>query len=151
MSTPCNDEFVRIVRPVLERLDTARLDEISHHMTSRLMHSMNVAYLSYIVAKRLGYDYTKVVRGALLHDYFVESGKSSFILLIRHPRLALKNAKRQFNLSNVEEDIIVRHMFPLTLVPPKYKESWVVCVVDTYCAILEYTSLGSVPNFEGLI
>ena len=41
------------------------------------------------------------------------------------------------DISPKEENIILRHMFPLTPVPPKYKEGWVVTLCDKYCATRE--------------
>lgn len=54
-----------------------------------------------------------------------------------HPNIALKNANKYFLLNEVEKDIIQKHMWPLTLKLPKYKEAYVVSFVDKYCAILE--------------
>ncbi len=48
-----------------------------------------------------------------------------------------KNARNDFELTRVEEDIISRHMFPLTLRPPMCKEAWIVCAADKYCALRE--------------
>ena len=42
-----------------------------------------------------------------------------------------------FELTRVEEDIISRHMYPLTLRPPMCKEAWIVCAADKYCALRE--------------
>ena len=42
------------------------------------------------------------------------------------------------HLSKMEEDIIKRHMWPLTFVPPRYAESLVVCLVDTFCSTKDY-------------
>ncbi len=56
--------------------------------------------------------------------------------------MALENAKSKFELSEVECDIIEKHMWPLTLFSiPKYNESFVVNMVDTYCAIAEYLGI----------
>ncbi len=35
------------------------------------------------------------------------------------------------------KNIIIRHMFPLTLVPPTCTEAWIVCIADKICAIEE--------------
>ncbi|MEA2038303.1 MAG: radical SAM protein [Thermodesulfobacteriota bacterium] len=37
-----------------------------------------------------------------------------------------------------EADIIKKHMWPLTLMPPRYPESLVVCLVDTFCSVRDY-------------
>ncbi|MGN0588495.1 MAG: hypothetical protein ACI4KO_03080, partial [Ruminiclostridium sp.] len=48
------------------------------------------------------------------------------------------NAVRNFRLNKKELDIIRTHMWPLTLRKlPKHRESWLVCIVDKYCSILE--------------
>ena len=36
-----------------------------------------------------------------------------------------------------EENIIHRHMFPLTPMPPTTREAWIVCLADKYCAAAE--------------
>lgn len=45
--------------------------------------------------------------------------------------------QRDFDLSERECDIISKHMFPLTLVPPMHRESWIVSMADKYCALRE--------------
>ncbi|MEE1504614.1 MAG: hypothetical protein UGF89_10270, partial [Acutalibacteraceae bacterium] len=40
-------------------------------------------------------------------------------------------------LNKKEEDIIKKHMWPLTVIPPKYLESFVVTSMDKYCATIE--------------
>lgn len=104
-------------------------------------HCMNVAIHSYRLCRWLGCDARSAARGALLHDYFLYDwhkekpykGLHGF----HHPYIALKNARRDFELSEVEADIIVKHMWPLTLTLPRCKEALLVCLVDKYCAIME--------------
>ena len=40
-------------------------------------------------------------------------------------------------LGKEEEDIIIKHMWGATLAPPRYKESFVVTMVDKYWAVKE--------------
>ena len=54
-----------------------------------------------------------------------------------HPRIAVKNAEKITELSELERDIIIKHMWGATITPPKYKESYIVTMVDKYCAIRE--------------
>ena len=54
-----------------------------------------------------------------------------------HPYVACRNAEKEFLLNNIERDIIKRHMFPLTPVPPRYKESWIVTAADKLSASYE--------------
>ena len=55
----------------------------------------------------------------------------------RHGKTAARNAKRDYRLNRLEEYIIARHMFPLTVLPPKSKEGWMVCLADKWCAAEE--------------
>ncbi len=103
-----------------------------------LRHCLQVSYTSFLVCRALGLDSRSAARGALLHDFFLYDwhgpkpykGLHGFI----HPGVALKNARSRFGLGALEEEIIRHHMWPLTLIPPKSKEAWVVLLVDKYCA-----------------
>jgi uncharacterized protein len=100
-----------------------------------------------LVCRYLGLDYCSAARGGLLHDFFLydwhitkqQKGLHGFT----HPYTALKNANRFFNLNDLEKDIIVKHMWPLTIRLPKYKETLIVVLVDKYCAIMEIFGFGS--------
>ena len=52
-----------------------------------------------------------------------------------------RNAERDFQLNAVERDMIVKHMFPLNLTPPRYRESILVCIADKICAVYETFSI----------
>jgi uncharacterized protein len=114
---------------------------IQHGNVTCFEHCITVSYYSYRICRRLGLDYRSAARGALLHDFFLydwhtektEDGLHGFT----HPHTALMNAKCHFKLNEVEEDIIVKHMWPLTLNVPKFRESFVVTMVDKICAIME--------------
>jgi uncharacterized protein len=114
---------------------------IQHSDLSCFEHSINVSYNSYLICRRLGLDYEAAARGSLLHDFFLydwhikrtQKGLHGFT----HPYAALENANKYFSLNDVEKDIIVKHMWPLTLKLPKYKEALIVCFVDKYCAFME--------------
>lgn len=122
-------------------------DFVQHSNLSCLEHCINVSYKSYILCKYLNLNYRFAARGGLLHDLFLydwhtskpENGLHAFT----HPAEALKNANMYFNLNDVEKDIIVKHMWPLTLKFPKYKESFVISFVDKYCAFTETCCRGT--------
>jgi uncharacterized protein len=88
----------------------------------------------------LSLDCDSIVRGALLHDLFFYDWlrEGPRFHGFRHPNIALRNARQITHLSKMEEDIIKRHMWPLTIVPPRYAESLVVCLVDTICSTRDY-------------
>lgn len=114
-----------------------------HGRTSVYQHSIHVAYLSLWLAAmlRLRADRKALVRGALLHDYFLydwhEKDGGHRLHGFRHGQTAAKNARRDYALKPLEEYIIARHMFPLTILPPKSKEGWMVCLADKWCAVKE--------------
>ena len=116
---------------------------LQHGDVSVYEHCINVAFLSLYLAKRFGLsvDRRSLVRGALLHDYFLydwhENDPSHRLHGFHHARRALENACREFPLNEREKDIIAKHMFPLNLRPPRYKESALVCAADKCCALLE--------------
>ena len=116
---------------------------IQHGDTSCMRHTVAVAYYSYMFVKKFGIrcNIDELIRGALLHDYFLydwhkrklREGLHGFT----HPKTALENASRDFSLTDTEKNIIERHMFPLTLIPPATVEGWVVCLVDKACSTYE--------------
>jgi len=122
---------------------------IQHGNTSCLLHSIAVSYYSYRLCKflHLNFHEKELIRGALLHDYFLYDWHAKYKPTRReglhgflHPKIALFNARKDFNVNELESDIIKRHMFPLTFVPPKYKESIIVCIVDKVCSVYEVFS-----------
>ena len=80
-------------------------------------------------------DTKDVYKRQLLHDLFyydwrqVKFNKSHAWV---HPRIAVRNAKKITSLNKKEEDIILKHMWGLTLAPPRYKESFQMCIRDRY-------------------
>lgn len=134
-----NSEFHSIVKPILDNCNFIDTKEITHHGITRYEHSMRVAYYSYIVTKFLRLDYKETTIAALLHDFFLNEveGKKQITKLRQHPTYALENAKKYFDLSEKQEDIIKTHMFPVTFTPPKYLESWIVDIIDDIASIYE--------------
>ncbi len=114
-----------------------------HGKTSIYTHSVQVACFSLYMARRMNLqvDERALARGALLHDYFLydwhDSENGHHLHGFTHPATALKNAKMDYALNEIEENIIRRHMFPLTPIPPMYTEAWLVCMADKYCALRE--------------
>ena len=82
-----------------------------------------------------------LVRGALLHDYFLYDwhtpDPAHRLHGFRHAGTALRNADRDFELNDTERDMIKKHMFPLNPAPPRFKETAVLCLADKYCALRE--------------
>ena len=110
---------------------------VQHGDTSVYKHCLSVADMSLKLAKGLHIDYDEetLVRGALLHDYFLYDwhvyDKSHRLHGFFHAEKALKNAERDFELNDVERDMIWTHMFPMNITRvPKHRESVILCVAD---------------------
>lgn len=139
-----NKKYSILVNDILENEEFSKMALITHHGSNRLDHSIRVSYWSYCVGKFLKLDYEKIARAALLHDFFLEDNESldkkdKMITMIKHPEYALENAKKYFELSDLEEDIILTHMFPVAPKVPKYLESWMVDIIDDVVAVYEKT------------
>jgi len=136
-----NREYINIVSDILDNDKFLVIKKYKHHGINRLEHSMRVSYYSYLVAKKLKLNYIETARGGLLHDFFLkedlEPKKQKFCFAV-HPYRSLENANNNFNLSDLEKDIIINHMFPtLPHKIPKYVESWLVSFIDKIVAIYE--------------
>ena len=143
-------EFLEIVQPILDLEEFNNTKFQRHHGITRYDHSMNVAYITYVVTKNLKLNYKEATFAALIHDFFNDEVKdeNGYKRLVDHPKHALKNAMRYFELTDLQKDIIAKHMFPVTLTPPKYKESILVSLIDKYSSINErvYSSLRDVKE-----
>ncbi len=119
---------------------------IQHANVSTYDHSISVATMSLTLAAifRVKVDKVSLVRGALLHDFFLYDWHDKTAMpkahAYLHPLIAFDNAKKEFKLNAIEKNIIQAHMFPLSIVMPKYKESWIVTMADKICAASEVTS-----------
>lgn len=139
--------FMEIAVPIIEHEEYQQMRLIKHHDESVYEHSIKVAYHAYRIAYKHNLDWESTIRGALLHDFFLYKFKKTFSLriitdsinhAINHPKIALSNAKKYFDLNEKEENIIIGHMFPFGI--PKSKEAWIVSYVDKYIAVFEYAS-----------
>ena len=144
------NEMIRLMRQIpgaREILDHElflSMENYHHHGSiSCLDHTLIVASNAYLMALHYHADLTATVRAALLHDFYLYDWHTGGPGLhgFRHPAIALDNARKHFKLSPVEENAILRHMWPLTPTPPRYRESYIVCLADKGAAISDYTRL----------
>lgn len=119
---------------------------IQHGSIPVQRHCIDVAKQSLIFSQalKIKVNEREMVRGALLHDYFLydwhdkEREDYNGLHGFYHPGIALKNASDDYDLSDREKDIISKHMWPLTISRiPKYREAWIVTMADKYCSTLE--------------
>lgn len=119
-----------------------------HSTVNRLDHITSVTYMSYVFARKHNLDWVAATRGAMLHDLFYydwhDKDWSHRPHGYRHPGFAVKNAKTlNPAITKKEENIILRHMWPLTVVPPSSAEGFTVSLCDKYCATLEMLIAGT--------
>ncbi len=141
------DQFRLVVTMLTSMYATSRILEnqnfIQHGTTSTFTHCRNVAFMSLKLARMFGIhvDSHSMVRGALLHDYYLydwhDKNACPTLHGYKHPAIALNNALSVYDLNPTEVDIIAHHMFPLTIHPPKTKEGWIVSVADKLCSLYE--------------
>ena len=135
-------EFNECIKDLLQSETVQKMAKIPQHAhINCLDHSIYVSYLSFKICRFLKLDYVSAARGGLLHDLFLydwrEKGNHQRPHLFTHPRAALNNALREFKLNEVEQDVILKHMWPFTIKLPKYMESLIVNLADNICAITE--------------
>ena len=119
---------------------------IQHGDITCLEHCLFVSYTSFSLCRSLGLNAEEAARGALLHDLFLydwhdKNAEYTGLHGFSHPKTALHNAEIHFDLTTREKDMIVKHMWPLTLRVPRYRESFIVGIADKFCAVLETTGL----------
>jgi uncharacterized protein len=145
LARPQRKEFILLVDDILLNQEFLKLKGFFHHTNHIYDHVIRVSYISYVIAKALRLDYRSAARGGLLHDFFLYDWRerkandlSKSLHGREHPHIALVNARKQFDVSELEADIIIKHMFPKTRAMPQYKESFVVSLSDKISSVYEY-------------
>lgn len=140
-------EFLSILKEFTSKKELRILASFKQHRsTNRLIHCLRVSYSCYLTAKKYNLDYVSATRGGLLHDFCLEDwrGNENFKLNkfwgFYHPKLALLYSEKYFDVNKIERDMILRHMFPLTIIPPVSKEGYVIMFWDRYWCIREIFS-----------
>ncbi len=135
-------EYLAIVAPLLAEPGIKKLDEfIQHGDITLLRHVCAVSFMTYTLCKTLQWNHVAAARAGILHDYVTYDwhipDASHRLHGFRHPGFAVYNSKLITDLSALEENIIRRHMWPLTVIPPRYKEAWALTLVDKVLATRE--------------
>lgn len=137
-------EFRNIIKDITENETVLKMKNYrQHYNTSTYDHCLYVAFYTYLICKKLKLNYISATRAAMLHDLFLydwrveknEYGLHAFA----HPKTAYENASKLFELNAIEKDIILKHMWPVTIFSfPKYKETFVIIITDKYSVIQEW-------------
>lgn len=144
-------EFEQITAVLLQNPRVRSMERYTQHgNTSCLSHCVAVAWYSFLLYRRLGLHGQEIplIRGALLHDFFLYDWHLPGhppLHGFSHPNLAARNAQRYFGINALEREIICRHMWPLTLIPPRHLSALIVSLVDKYCTLAEMTGRAYPP------
>lgn len=139
-----NHEFYEAVSDLLEHPVVNKMKEYPQHCgTDCYQHCLNVAYANFVICKALGLNARAAARAGMIHDLFLydwhtyrkKTGKSFHGLT--HPRHALRIAEKYFSLTPLEKDIILHHMWPITVAPPKSAEALITTFTDKGCGLFE--------------
>ncbi len=126
--------------PEVERMKKYK----QHRNANTYAHCRHVTLKSIRFIQRTGIraDMEAVVRGAMLHDFYLYEATNADITPWRHgwthPETALGNAEKIFSLSPKEKNIIYSHMWPIRITHiPRCREAVIVNVADKVCAVQE--------------
>lgn len=155
-----DENFFKIIDVIINNTEFQKRKNYMHHENLSVYdHSIQVAYKSYLFAKKHNMDYESITIGAILHDFYYkpwqenkEKKKFREMHGFVHAKEALENSKKFFPelLTPKIEDIIVKHMFPLNMALPKYKETWVVTYMDKICSLEVLKHPKEYPKYLGL-
>ena len=150
------EEYQTIIEQYRNHPKILEMKDFIHHGIQRYDHCFRVAHYTYILTKKLHLNYCSATKAAILHDFFTDElmkEKNSWKRFKDHPKVAVMNSKKYFDLTELEEDIIETHMFPITFKPPKYLESWIVDIVDDAVSIYErcYTGLKGTRSVANIL
>jgi uncharacterized protein len=108
--------YLDCVGDLIQTPQVQSMNAIGQHVPgiTCLEHSIFVSYISFLMCRRLGLNYSAAARGGLLHDLYLADWKAQRVgmwkRLVIHPEMAVKNAA-EFGLSDLEKDIIRNHMW----------------------------------------
>jgi len=138
--------FVSCVKDLLDTPQVQSMRQYPHHLhVNCFEHSIFVSYVSFRLGRRWGLDYRACARAGLLHDLYLyrwdDKSAHPGNQCLDHPVFALRNASALTQLSGKERNIILSHMFPLSLCLPRSREAWTVSLADKLCASMELAGL----------
>ena len=142
-SSEADEEFQNIIKDLIANDTVQKMkDYRQHYETSCFEHCYVVAYYCFLICKKYNLDYISATRAAMLHDLFLydwrkrQDGRKG-LHAFTHGKIACENASKLFDLNEKEKDIIIKHMWPVTIAIPKSFEGFVLTFVDKYCAFSE--------------
>ncbi len=137
-----NNEFENIISELIANSTVQKMKNYRQHFnTSCYEHCYLAAYYCYLICRKLHLDYKSATRAAMLHDLFLydwrDKNSHHRFHAFHHGKTACQNACQIFDLNPKEKDIIIKHMWPVTLAFPNSIEGFILTFVDKYCALYE--------------
>lgn len=136
-------EFQNILKDIITNETVQQMKNFKqHYETTCFDHCYTAAYYCYSICKKYNLDYKSATRAAMLHDLFlydwrVRQPDRKGLHAFTHGKVACNNACKLFDLNEKEKDMIIKHMWPVTIELPKSFEGLILTFVDKYCAISE--------------
>lgn len=153
-------EYQSYVTEILEHPEFQKRKTYHHHENrSVYTHCLMVSLKSYKIAKKFHLDARSAVIAGLLHDFYYEDWQMSKVKKpffqshgFSHAKEALQNSRKYFPhlLNKKIENSILRHMFPLNPVPPKYLEGWIITNVDKWVSLEVFKTPKELYKYVGL-
>ena len=171
---PLFDEWLIIVEDILLHDEFQKRKLFSHHHNLSVWdHSILVSFKAFLVAKYFGADSRTCAIAGLLHDFYpyawlyndelakIDDGEYVKFVNVKKPLFkmhgfthganAAKNYVKFFPHLEDERitDSIKKHMFPMTIVPPKYIEGYILTSVDKLNSIKELPTVPEMGRTAG--
>ncbi len=168
---PLFEDWYEIVEKVLLNDEFQRRKMFMHHHEMTVWdHSILVSFNSFLVGRYFNADLKVCALAGLLHDFYsqawistpeleeFENGRYVQLMKIKKPlfkRHGFTHAKdasinyvKYFpELENKKiTNSIKRHMFPLNIIPPRYKEGVIITAIDKWNSVHELPSITVVPK-----
>ena len=136
-------EFQDIIKELIENSTVQQMKNYKqHYETTCFEHCYTVSYYCYLICKKYKLDYLSAARAGMLHDLFlydwrIRQPDRKGLHAYTHGKTACINACKLFDLNEKEKDMIINHMWPVTVAFPKSLEGFILTFVDKYCAMSE--------------
>ena len=136
-------EFQNIIAELVKNETVQQMKNYKqHYETTCFDHCYTVSYYCYLICKKYKLDYISAARAGMLHDLFlydwrVKQPNRKGLHAFTHGKTAYENASKLFNLNEKEKDMIIKHMWPVTVELPNSLEGLILTFVDKYCAMSE--------------
>lgn len=163
---PFFDEWYRIVEDILRNPEFQKRKLFMHHHNITVWdHSILVSFKSFMASKYFKADKRVCAIAGLLHDFYsqawistpelekLENGKYTTLMKEKKPWYKMHGFTHAKDASinyvkyfpKLEDkkitNAILRHMFPLNIIPPRYKEGLIITTVDKLSSVRELPSI----------